>query len=72
MLSRLWKKIEKGLRFIGLVQSSIILGLFYYLILGAVAIPYQIVKLFKPEIKNPKTYWQPRQVDDVAGLVNQF
>ncbi len=72
MLNRLWKKIEKGLRFIGLIQSSIILGLFYYVILGLVAIPYQLVKLFKPEVKNPQTYWLPRVVDDVGGLWRQF
>lgn len=72
ILTQAWKRVERGLKFIGLIQSSIILGLFYYLILGAVAIPYQIVRLFKPEVKRLKTYWQPRQVDDVGGLLNQF
>ena len=72
ILTGVWKRVEKGLKFIGLIQSSIILGIFYYLILGAVAIPYQIVKLFKPEVKNPRTYWQSRRVDDVGGLWQQF
>ena len=72
IVKRLWQQIEKGLKFIGLVQSTLILSIFYYFILGLTAIPYRLVSLVKPKVKNKHTYWQPRQVDDAGGLWRQF
>lgn len=63
--------LKRGLRFIGLVQSSILLGVFYYGILGVIAVPYRLIKLVKPP-KTGTSYWKPRLIDDEASLLNQF
>ena len=64
--------LKRGLKFIGLVQSTILLSLFYFVILGVVAIPYRLVALIKRDSSKKNSYWQPRQADDVGGLLNQF
>ncbi len=72
LLNKIWKPIERGLKFIGKIQSAIILSVFYFLILGLVAIPYSVVQALSSHPKKRLTYWQPREVDDGAGLLRQF
>ena len=64
--------LKRGLKFIGLVQSTILLSLFYFAILAPVAIPYQIIAWLKKNRSTKDTYWQRRQVNDVEGLWRQF
>ena len=66
------KWLKQGLRLIGQVQSTILLSLFYFVVLAPVAIPYQIIGWLKQGRGKKNTYWQPRQADDVGGLLNQF
>ena len=64
--------LKRGLKFIGLVQSTILLSLFYFVVLAPVAIPYRLINGFKTKKTRKNSYWQPRQVDDIGGLWRQF
>lgn len=73
LLKTIWKPIEKGLRFVGKVQSTILLSIFYLVILMPVAIVYQIIKLLRPEQKL-STYWKKREDTEETEetLLRQF
>ena len=64
--------LKRGLKFIGLVQSTILLSLFYFAVLAPIAIPYRLINGFKAKKTRKNSYWQPRQVDDIGGLWRQF
>ena len=66
------KWLRRSLKFIGLVQSTILLSLFYFAVLAPIAIPYRLINGFKTKKTRKNSYWQPRQADDVGGLLNQF
>lgn len=59
MLKNVGLLIETGLKAFGRVNSALLLTVFYYLILGPVAVVFQIVKVFKVE-KKTKSYWIKR------------
>lgn len=74
LLKKLWELIRSGLLFIGKVNSLILLSIFYYLILGPVAILYRLSKLFKPRDKDRTSYWLPRtqEPETEETLLRQF
>ncbi len=58
-LKVIWERVLTGLRFIGKIQSTLLLSIAYYLVIGPVAILFQGVNIMA---KRPKvnSYWQPR------------
>ncbi|AKM79509.1 MAG: hypothetical protein UX85_C0005G0062 [Candidatus Beckwithbacteria bacterium GW2011_GWB1_47_15] len=65
------KKLAAGL---GKIQTTLILGIFYYFLVTPFGLVFQLVigikRLF---IKNPDTYWQPREPeDDIKNAYQQF
>jgi len=70
-----WEKVRAGLMLFGKVNSLVILSLFYFLILGVVAVLMKIVGVFgkKGEDKG-KSYWMPREQteDSEEALLRQF
>jgi len=73
LLKIAWKPIEKGLRFIGKIQSTILLSLFYLVILMPVAIIFKAVKLTQPKLKLA-SYWKKRvnEIETEETLLRQF
>lgn len=72
VLKELWRPVEKGLKFIGKIQSTILLTA-AYVVVGAVAIPVQVVKMFAPKA-NKRSYWNRRdqEKETVITLRRQF
>ncbi len=60
VLQQIWKPIEKVLKFIGKVQSTILLSIFYLLILAPMGIIFQVIKLTRPK-KRLSSYWKRRE-----------
>lgn len=67
------KTVLRVLRFIGLVNSIILLSLFYYLILGPMAVVRRVLLGFKARRRERETYWREREGDDwETSLRRQF
>lgn len=73
-LLKIWDAIQRILRAIGMIQTAIILGLFYYLILGPFAILYKLSRLLVKIPKNPKSYWikKPQEPVTPEKLIKQY
>lgn len=71
-LKELWRPVEKGLKFIGKIQSTILLTA-AYVVLGTVAIPVQAVKMFTTKASK-RSYWNKRDQEEetVTTLRRQF
>lgn len=69
----IWKPIEKGLKFIGKVQSTILLTITYVVLLAPIAIVLRITNIGK-KTSRQKTYWKERQAvsEDPRELLRQF
>ncbi len=74
LLKGIWYVMERGLKLFGKVNSILLLSIFYYLILGPVAIVAQIVKVFKLRPSEANSYWLKRDRDPetVTTLRRQF
>lgn len=74
LLREIWEQISKVLKFIGKVQSMLLLSIFYYLILGPIAIIKHLVSLVSNEEKEMKTYWIKRDAEPETEktLLRQF
>ena len=72
LFTQIWRPVEKGLKLVGKVQSTILLSV-AYILLGIIAVPMQIIKLFanKP---NKRTYWvvRTKEMDTEITLRRQF
>jgi hypothetical protein len=74
-LKTLKEKINNLARAIGTAQSALLLTLFYYLILGPIALIYRGARSFsKPKSLNPDTYWikRPTSKPTKENLQKQF
>lgn len=64
MFTKILKDLKTNLtsiaKTIGTVQSAILLGIFYYLILGPFALIYNLANTFSTQSKNKKSYWKKR------------
>ena len=59
----IWKPVEKLLLFIGKVNTVLLLSIFYYLILGPVAIGVKLTKIFSAKKGSQNSYWIARDVE---------
>ena len=59
----IWKPVEKLLLFIGRVNTVLLLSIFYYLILGPVAIGVKLVKIFSAKKGSQSSYWIARDME---------
>lgn len=73
VLKTIWKPVEKALRFVGKVQSAILLTVFYLIILAPIGIIFKIIKIFKPQLK-VSSYWKkrPEIMETEETLLRQF
>lgn len=74
LLKQLWERIRAGLMFFGKVQSIIILTLFYYLILGPVAVVRTALSFFVGKARDSSGFWEEREseVETEETLLRQF
>lgn len=73
VLKVIWKPVEKALRFVGKVQSAILLTVFYLIILAPIGIIFRIIKIFRPTPSVP-SYWKKRPSieESEKTLLRQF
>ena len=73
LLRQIWNIVRSGLLFIGKVNSIILLAIFYYVILGPVAILVQLAQARKVK-QSGHSYWQKRAVEAETEetLLRQF
>ena len=71
LINSIWQPIKSTLIKIGRIQTVIIMSLFYYLILGPMAILYQ---LFHRQKQSGETYWIKKEpINDMdLYLTRQF
>lgn len=74
MIRSMWKAAMKILKTIGAVQTALLLGLFYYLILAPFAILYQFSRIFRKTPSHPTSYWikRPTEIPTREKLMQQF
>ena len=72
-LKAIWKPIEKVLKFIGKVQSTILLTITYLVLLAPIAIGLQLTKLLQPKPRMT-SYWKKRvvEMETEETLLRQF
>ena len=71
ILKKIWQGWKKLANKIGKVNSVIVLTIFYFLIIGPVAIIIKIYKLFKSK-KKSESYWRDYQSVSGDDFTKQF
>lgn len=73
-LQFIWKYIRRGLLFVGKVNSVLLLTIFYFVILGPVAIIFQLINAVFQKQKRKRSYWLARsqEKETEETLLRQF